>query len=281
LLYYKKWAWSKKYKLFLLQLYNSQTMEDREKRKEKYKQLQIEIAQGKNIIPGVHNYCNRWCERCKFIHNCTVAIVNSEMGFEDNKDMASAMEDIEMIFETNFEMLEEMATEMAEENDIDFNDFPEIESAERIHSQMEEDAKDLSLSVFKWLNENETFFTEKADKIILSAKNEFEAYKDSLEVIQYYDFFISVKISRACHQDPDFEIIDDDGTPFPKDCDGTAKVAILSIEKTVEAFSVLYKFAPELEDEILDYLSKFSSLRKRMLDQFPDAMAFKRPGFDV
>jgi len=34
------------------------------------------------------------------------------------------------------------------------------------------------------------------------------------------------------------------------------------------------------EDEILKFLAQLSQIKKQMLDTFPTAMEFKRPGFD-
>ncbi len=251
-------------------------MNEREQKKEKFKQLQKEVAEGKNIIPGVHNYCDRWCERCKFTHKCTVAIVNSEMGFEDNPDIGIAMDDISLIFETTFEMLQEMAVK----HNINLNELQEVEAIEYIPTQLENDANEYSVALYKWLKENATVFTEKLEKMQISGSKDVSTLLEALEIINYFEFFISVKISRACDQDPDDEILDDDGVPFPKDSDGSAKLAIISIDRIIAAFTALYKFVPELEDGILDYLSKFSSLKTRLLHQFPDAMSFKRPGFD-
>jgi hypothetical protein len=252
------------------------TMNDREQKKEKYKQLQKEIAEGKNIIPGVFNYCDRWCERCRFIHNCTVAIVNSEMGLEDNPDMESAIEDISIIYETSFEMLEEMAAKL----NINLKELPDTEPEEYLPSKLEKDTEKFSLSIFNWFKENEKFFSEKAEKMRISGSKELDVFNESLEIINYFAIFISVKVNRACIQDSDLEIIDDDGTPFPKDSDGSAKVAVLSIDRTIEAFTALYKLTPEHEDAILGYLSQLAGIRKRILKKFPEAMNFKRPGFD-
>lgn len=42
--------------------------------KDKYKKL----ASNPNMISGIHNYCNRWCERCKFTTRCAVGVMDAE-----------------------------------------------------------------------------------------------------------------------------------------------------------------------------------------------------------
>jgi hypothetical protein len=37
---------------------------------------------------------------------------------------------------------------------------------------------------------------------------------------------------------------------------------------------------PENEDDYLNFLSQLSQIKKLMLETFPTAMDFKRPGFD-
>jgi hypothetical protein len=42
----------------------------------------------------------------------------------------------------------------------------------------------------------------------------------------------------------------------------------------------MYAVMPDKEDEFLIFLALLSKIKKMMIETFPDAMAFKRPGFD-
>jgi hypothetical protein len=42
----------------------------------------------------------------------------------------------------------------------------------------------------------------------------------------------------------------------------------------------MYAVMPGNEDDYLNFLTLLSEIKNRMLETFPDAMAFKRPGFD-
>jgi hypothetical protein len=103
---------------------------------------------------------------------------------------------------------------------------------------------------------------------------------DALEVIQWYQHQIYVKLMRALMQD-DFELLDDDGKPFPKDSDGSAKVALIATDRSIAAWGTLREHFPEKTDEILDLLVHLDRLRRQTEQQFPDARSFVRPGFDT
>src|SRR5205085_1111029 len=66
---------------------------------------------------------------------------------------------------------------------------------------------------------------------------------DAVEIIGWYHMFIHVKLCRALHglaDDEDFEqLLDQDGKPFPKDSDGSAKIAIIGIERSFAAWSII------------------------------------------
>ena len=61
---------------------------------------------------------------------------------------------------------------------------------------------------------------------------------------------------------------------------GSAKIAIIAIERSMDALSVFYDDFKEREDEILSFLVELSSIKKQLLQTFPGVMDFKRPGFD-
>ena len=41
-----------------------------------------------NFISGIHNYCDRWCERCEFTARCRVFAAEQEMS-EEEKDISN------------------------------------------------------------------------------------------------------------------------------------------------------------------------------------------------
>ena len=67
---------------------------------------------------------------------------------------------------------------------------------------------------------------------------------------------------------------------FPKDSDGSAKVALIGIDRSISAWTKICEYFPEREDEILTMLSMLDKLRRVGEEEFPNARKFKRPGFD-
>lgn len=62
------------------------------------------------------------------------------------------------------------------------------------------------------------------------------------------------------------------------DCNGSAKVALISIERSHHAWCVVADAARDTAAAAL--AGRAAALRSITLDAFPRAMAFVRPGFD-
>jgi hypothetical protein len=67
---------------------------------------------------------------------------------------------------------------------------------------------------------------------------------------------------------------------FPRDSDGSEKVALIAMDRSLAAWGELYHHFPESQDEILDLLVHLDRLRRRTEQEFPAAREFVRPGFD-
>ena len=69
--------------------------------------------------------------------------------------------------------------------------------------------------------------------------------------------------------------------PVQNDSNGSAKIALVAIDRSIAAWGVLYAQLPDLEDSILDILSHLERLRKALERAKPQARQFVRPGFDT
>jgi hypothetical protein len=67
---------------------------------------------------------------------------------------------------------------------------------------------------------------------------------------------------------------------YPKDSDGSAKVALIAIDRSMAAWTHMYNYFLNLQDQILAVLAQLDRLRKRVETIFPEARNFIRPGFD-
>ena len=87
-----------------------------------------------------------------------------------------------------------------------------------------------------------------------------------------------VKLQRAIHssQNEDFEI----QNGFPKDSDGSTKVALIGMDRSISAWGKMTKYFPDQKENILNVITHLDRLRLRSEKKFPEARAFVRPGFD-
>ena len=67
---------------------------------------------------------------------------------------------------------------------------------------------------------------------------------------------------------------------YQKDSDGSTKIALIAIERSITAWAKLYELLPLSEDVALESLALLQQLQQKAKEEFPDAMQFKRPGFD-
>ncbi|MDO9255838.1 MAG: hypothetical protein Q7U54_10030 [Bacteroidales bacterium] len=239
-----------------------------------YKRKIKEIAGRSTIIPGIHNYCDRWCERCAFVSRCTVGISEFEIEGPDLDMKNEAFwKHMSMVFQATYEMIAESAQEMG----INLSESS-IEYEQPVHheSTAEKTAKSYGLRLLKWLEKNEELFVQKTEVFSMTNEEQLVTFKDAIEVIQWYSLFISVKIHRATLTPYAF----DDEETDRYDNNGSAKIAMIAISRSLEAFAFLYNHLHELEDDVLGFLADLSKVQRMMKRKFPDAMNFKRPGFD-
>jgi hypothetical protein len=112
-----------------------------------------------------------------------------------------------------------------------------------------------------------------------TAKSQTETIKDCIEVIQWYQSFIHVKFMSAL-----MDKMQNDGwqteNVLQNDFDGAAKIAVIAIERSMQAWLKLYELLPDREDDFLKMLGLLEKMKAMAKKEFPDAENFKRPGFD-
>ena len=252
------------------------------------------LADNPKFISGIYNYCDRWCERCPFSSRC----MNFALGEEQSSDPEARDIDNELFWQQlaeTFQMTLDMLKEMAEEEGIDLDslDLEATAEEERLNEETAENhecsraAKVYGEMVDLWFDSAKGLFEEKADELRLKVElgipninpvGEAAHLKDAVEIIRWYQHQIYIKLMRAIRgeliEEP--EILDE----FSKGSDGSAKVALIAIDRSIAAWGEICKHFPEREDEILDPLVHLDRLRRKVEKVFPAARAFVRPGFD-
>ena len=100
-------------------------------------------------------------------------------------------------------------------------------------------------------------------------------FNDALEVVYFYNFFISAKIYRALSIEDYYE-----KDEIQSDSNGSAKIALIAVDRLIAAWSLLMEKMTDHEDEILKFLIGLAEIRKQAEITFPLARNFVRPGFD-
>lgn len=256
----------------------SKTM-SRKEEIENYKKHVKAISNDKDIIPGIHNYCDRWCEKCTYTKYCSVfkmEQIDKVKGSNEDTDLNNQKfwDQLSLTFDATLDMISEEAKKLG----IDLDEVAKEELFEQEKpkkSDAEMRSYDYGTKVFKWLKANKAFFESKGQSLLTIGNEKVIPFTEALEVVNWYSIFISAKIHRAFHNS-----IIDFGDPIQNDNNGSAKIALMGIERSMEALSILIEQIPEKEDEILDFLISLAQIKRKMENQFPDAAKFIRPGFD-
>ena len=101
--------------------------------------------------------------------------------------------------------------------------------------------------------------------------------EDAREVIQWYQYQIAVKTMRALSARNEDDSEDPD---LPKDYDGSAKVALIGIDRSLAAWRLMQLELSDRAQSIVPLLLQLEGLRTSLEESFPSARDFIRPGFD-
>ena len=256
------------------------------------KQL-LDLAGDPRFIEGIYNYCDRWCERCPLTSRCLLYAQEQADGEDlDAYDINSEafVEKLKSIFEQTREMI----TAMAKERGIDLDSLDlEDDSTTRKRQELSEShplaraAERYAKKVKLWFDQEYAAIEQElqaAEKdglplVDFNLQEKVERVGDALEVIRWYQFQIAVKIMRGLMRD-EFDEYEDQENVRQKDSDGSVKVALIGMDRSMGAWGRLKEEFPARADAILPFLVHLERLRRKTEQEFPDARKFIRPGFD-
>ena len=254
----------------------------------------LKLAEDDRFISGIYNYRDRWCERSLFPSPC----MNFAMGKKASPDREVGDNCHEAFWQDlseTFQVTTELVQGLAEREGIDLD-------ALNVEDQAREDALDEELArnhkccrmgrtysnmVGKWFDaveassEDEKEATDSDTEFDMPADDPLGLHSschDALEVIRWYQHQIYMKLMRAVRGT--LREADDAFDGFAKDSDGSAKVALIGIERSIGAWGELRPFFLTHDAEIRDILIHLEGLRRRVEETFPAARDFIRPGFD-
>ena len=259
------------------------------------------------FISGIFNTCDYWCERCAFTQRCR----NFAMGREFEREAQDEEPDKDA---TNAAFWNRLADQLREkticgaaedwtaDEAVDVYETPDPawearqaaqQAAVRQHPLVRM-AHDYMDRADIWLKTADADLKVVAQGLLEAAGNQFaqDDYEEEareigemIEVVAWYHTLIAPKLTRAVHGLMECDEADDEMSEVlaasrNQDANGTGKVVLIAIERSIAAWVQLRTILPQREDEILAMLALLSRLQRGIHAALPGAQAFRRPGFD-
>ncbi len=210
-----------------------------------------------DAVPGIFNYCDRWCMLCSSKTKCALYVKDQWIREESEED--SDME-IMCILDVTMDFLQDSweGTGIGWVNERDEEIFG---GPEPVYDDLNVRARMYAETALYWVH---TYM----DDVPPLDKAKFSMY-----VVGYYTWIIMSRIERA-------SLPVDAISKGEFDRNAFAKVALLSMDKSLKGLMALVEYMPDHQDEILQFLKDLSSLIKEAEYHFRDARNFIRPGLD-
>ena len=253
------------------------------------------MSSAEPYIDGIFNYCDRWCERCEYSGRCRVFAMEKRAAIEPgDRDPRNGR--FWRILGEMLDHAQQMIRQAAQEQGIDLDrqtsvagQEPEAQDRFDTPNPLVDAGHEYAKLVDRWFAANRGQFEEKElefsrnlDVMSPDSSHEQEATRllDALEVVRWYQYQIPVKLARAVSSREEAGPVIDD--VLTRDADGSAKVALIAMDRSLAAWAVLRNafLASEPQDSVLDLLLSLDRLRRWTQQSFPDARAFVRPGLD-
>jgi hypothetical protein len=276
-----------------------------------------DLADNPAFISGIYNYCDRWCERCAFTSRCFLYATEQADPDANDPEIRDLTNErfwrkLQDIFADTARIISEWAAETGVDLDsIDVTEEMaqherEIEAAEK--DELSEMARHYATTVASWFG-GEFGTEEHVPDDATSGSNPVSddlTARDAAEIIQWYQFFIAVKLTRALSRpatgdegpddegDLSFDFMSADETDEDElvdydavisrahriDSNGSAKAALVAIDRSTAAWGALQPSLPDKAHTINPILVELDRLRRLTEKRFPQARDFIRPGLD-
>jgi hypothetical protein len=228
----------------------------------------VQLATDPNLIPGVYNGCDQWCDYCPVTARCLAFKCQpAEGGGDIYGNVAEAMRASMILLKTCHEAEglkpPEKLLEMLD------NDPRKRVTHVPLDDGLERMAKHYAMlaTAFLATTEHEPL-THRFPKR--------EQGPTPFEVFVFYHVLIAIKTYRAIVSSA--EAARGGGAGARADSEMSAKVALVAIDRSIESLLVMSLDDPDLRiEQMRRHLSR---LRREMEGRFPTARAFMRPGLD-
>lgn len=254
-------------------------------------EAQVDLSQ---FIPGIYNYCDRWCDRCPLTAKCYLYWQERQREAEhraagrDPEDWVVVLEDMKEQLEHAMELLKEAAAE----HGMNLEDLPEVPSAppDPGDHPLQERAQAYCRAAQEFLKELRRPIMAERERLeeqarVLGPEQAARATRellDAYEVVSWYHTLIPAKTQRALCSKMEAERQEDaEGREMEmRDAWGSAKVVHESLTRSMTALQRVFDWDRSLEDQVIPLLADLDWMRKQIQENFPGFQSFRRPGLD-
>ncbi|MBN2492247.1 MAG: hypothetical protein JXQ29_15480 [Planctomycetes bacterium] len=259
-----------------------------------------DLAADPRLIPGVYHYCDHWCARCGLTARCLRFRIEDPPpaaagGHEPPRSRGATPAAVTDSARVAADLLAQIA---ADEEALDLEagcDAAELEDEFLVHPLNSVEVRDCVEGAVEYATAVDHWFLATRDDVRAKIEAltrairmglpgadpaaEGRAIEEAMQVVRWDQHVIFFKLTRAVTGAAEEE--DPAGGALPEnDADGSVKVALLSMDRSIEAWRRLGDAFPDRRDETLDLVVLLDRLRTRAESLFPGARAFVRPGFD-
>ncbi|AFN75499.1 hypothetical protein MROS_2269 [Melioribacter roseus P3M-2] len=190
-----------------------------------------------DLITDIHKYCDNWCDRCIYSTRCELFI---ETIYKNERKKA--------VFnpEGFFNVLRDLFVQAYDSFEIYRPDSSGIEELSELYGAESNN----------WLEKNELF---------LKDNNKNTDITDALDVIRYYQYFISLKVKKSFESDIDEKLIQ-------------LKLAEVAASRSISAWYIIFKETGS--EDIGKIIGILKSILILVDESNPELKSFYRPYFD-
>jgi hypothetical protein len=236
----------------------------------------IARAANPNLVPGIYNYCDRRCDRCRFSARCLSHLESRETGARPDDNTGPT---VGTMAGRSLSRALEMVRIIAARRGLDLTTPPEDQARQARAAEAHEQraladpmvalSRQYALTAWPITRALWPIVMTRGDDVIIEA----------LETIERLCTSVSSKTYRAVRGmvEPDF-----DATDLQSDPNGSAKIARLLIDESRRAWRVLMQMGRATANGVPAKLVRMlDDLDAGVAARFPRAMEFVRPGFDT
>lgn len=233
----------------------------------------------RNYIEFISAYCDRWCERCGFTGQCSayavhIAVAMCEGNAAAGLELAVGRPACPGTGPAAAQTVDDPPPETPEAIADDTRET-EARDARIDESPITTQIDIVTTLTCAWLESHRACIIAGANDVV----------RDALEVIGWDVYLIGAKLHRALNGRDEAQHGETYGDehPIQNDWNGSAKVALISIERSRAGWQAVANGidAEVSRTDAVRVIDELTQLQRLVEAAFPNARSFMRPGFDT